>query len=656
MGYQVPSVNQCYDFTCVIGQLQAWCCSHAPLVQSVYDECKGTSLSEQVAYLFGVVRDVVKAQQCVDENFKTLYDFVKDFFENLDLQEEVNEWLNHALETGGLANILQAIVYSPINVKHAGAVPDTGEDLTEKLNKIFTDHPNGTFYFPDGVYTVNGSITLNSSVRFILEDNAIISTPGNDLFTFIIMNHSFSMIGGQIQAGSIDGFNSRTLSGNVFNSGLFSFTNCTHVTISDVALNYNTTGNTFKFTDCKDVHVLHCEFNKFLYAGVIFYDGCKNVSVEYCSFKECKRSTEQQYCYPVASGFSTYSQVVSAIENYLVDSCDFEDCDWEGCDCHGGKNIQFSNLKMHNCNRFVTIYSDNRPQLDEYKFNNALVENCFFSNDDDYEPPTPDASIYCNGRYNRYFSNMTFRNIVLLNPVCMDSNNNTEYGAIFTNYNRNVSFENVKIEATKTYAKPPYVMYLRATRNLKIRNMQIKGMPALSSDAPIRLQYVTGDIDDLTVLNNGLTYAGVYISRVSAVKLGKHIHGHLTNQYYTARNAQLISAGDIIPFSFPEMSPSNMYASISESGYRLSLSASDDPVTANITVTSGNNEIALPEDDDYIAPVGTSVHIKVNTNELDTFITDFRENYFTVADTPTFSGSGTATINRASRVTITNPN
>lgn len=93
MGYQVPSVNQCYDFSCVIGQLQAWCCSHAPLVQSVYDECKGTSLSEQVAYLFGVVRDVVKAQQCVDENFKTLYDFVKDFFENLDLQEEVNEWL-----------------------------------------------------------------------------------------------------------------------------------------------------------------------------------------------------------------------------------------------------------------------------------------------------------------------------------------------------------------------------------------------------------------------------------------------------------------------------------------------------------------------------------------------------------------------------------
>lgn len=106
MGYQVPSVNQCYDFSCVIGQLQAWCCSHAPLVQSVYDECKGTSLSEQVAYLFGVVRDVMKAQQCLDGNFETLYNFVKDFFENLDLQEEINNKLNDMYNNGELQNLL----------------------------------------------------------------------------------------------------------------------------------------------------------------------------------------------------------------------------------------------------------------------------------------------------------------------------------------------------------------------------------------------------------------------------------------------------------------------------------------------------------------------------------------------------------------------
>lgn len=97
MGYQVPDVNNCYDFTCVLGQLNQWCCVNAPLVQSVYDQCKATSLSEKVSWLFGVVRDVVKAQQCVDGNFATLYNFVQDFFKNLDLQEQVNKWLNENL-------------------------------------------------------------------------------------------------------------------------------------------------------------------------------------------------------------------------------------------------------------------------------------------------------------------------------------------------------------------------------------------------------------------------------------------------------------------------------------------------------------------------------------------------------------------------------
>ena len=143
MGYQVPSVNQCYDFTCVIGQLQAWCCSHAPLVQSVYDECKGTSLSEQVAYLFGVVRDVVKAQQCVDENFKTLYDFVKDFFENLDLQNEVNNWLNELLTSGKLEEllndtILQNILKNTNEILHNQPFIYRGDQYNNLKDAIFT--------------------------------------------------------------------------------------------------------------------------------------------------------------------------------------------------------------------------------------------------------------------------------------------------------------------------------------------------------------------------------------------------------------------------------------------------------------------------------------------------------------------------------------
>lgn len=145
MGYQVPSVNQCYDFTCVIGQLQAWCCSHAPLVQSVYDECKGTSLSEQVAYLFGVVRDVVKAQQCVDENFKTLYDFVKDFFENLDLQEEVNEWLNHAKNDGTLETIFGNL-YQNLKLEIQSIANGSPRGVYDNIDALKLAIPSGNSY------------------------------------------------------------------------------------------------------------------------------------------------------------------------------------------------------------------------------------------------------------------------------------------------------------------------------------------------------------------------------------------------------------------------------------------------------------------------------------------------------------------------------
>lgn len=644
-----------YNLDVILNQLNCWCLQWRGKIATVFPS--GMTQIEQIQELFTAVKNCCEAQVEVMEKFCELYKFVHDFFDNLDLQEEVNNWLEQALEDGRLGNILQKIVYSPINVKQAGAVPDTGEDLTEKLNTILIAHPDGEFYFPDGTYILNGTINIDSNVTFILEENAIISTPGNDLFTFTLLNKSFKMMGGQIQAGTLDNFNKKALTGNVFNSGLFSFTNCKDVSISHVTNNFNTTGNTFKFTDCENVKIKQFEGYKCLYACIIFYDGCKNVSVENSIFKEIKRSTEQQYCYPVASGFSTYSQEISAIENYVIDNCEFDDCDWEGCDCHGGKNIRFSNLKMHNCNRFVTIYSDNRPQLKDYNFENAIIENCYFVNDTDYEPPTPDASIYCNGRYNRYFTNMLFKNIYLENPVCYDSNENTTYGAIFTNYNRNVRLENVKIVANKTYSVNPFVIYGLCMRNLVIKGMEIIGMPGLTNDGPIHLQYATGEMDDITVLNNSITYAAVFTTRPCRLIFGRNIGGWLTRQFYVARNTHLMNEGEVIPFGFPMLSPSNSYGSFATTthkGYGLSLGSSDAEVSKNVTIVSGNKELNLDKEY-YFAPVGTSVSVKQGDNTLDTIITDFRENYVTIADTPNFGGSGTITINRLLRTEITTP-
>lgn len=275
MGYQVPSVNQCYDFTCVIGQLQAWCCSHAPLVQSVYDECKGTSLSEQVAYLFGVVRDVVKAQQCVDENFKTLYDFVKDFFENLDLQEEVNEWLNQALEDGRLSAIIQDYFgkYYVNVVQYAGA-----HSLT--INNAFLELIESgvkNFYLSSGDYQLSLD---NLSQIYIVGDR----------YTYITFNNLTS-INSCI-------FERIIFKGDIFSAGQFSdlkFNSCYFQNMTDVFKPTNISFllyfNDCTFNGCKNIftgnqiNAISCKNCRFYSYDTILSCNCQNIDFNECAFE-----------------------------------------------------------------------------------------------------------------------------------------------------------------------------------------------------------------------------------------------------------------------------------------------------------------------------------------------------------------------------------
>ena len=194
-------------------------------------------------------------------------------------------------------------------------------------------------------------------------------------------------------------------------------------------------------------------------------------------------------------------------------------------------------------------------------------------------------------------------------------------------------------------------------RNLVIKGMEIIGMPGLTNDGPIHLQYATGEMDDITVLNNSITYAAVFTTRPCRLIFGRNIGGWLTRQFYVARNTHLMNEGEVIPFGFPMLSPSNSYGSFARTthkGYGLSLGSNDAEVSKNVTIVSGNKELNLGEEY-YFAPVGTSVTVKQGDNTLDTIITNFRENYVTIADTPNFGGSGTITINRLLRTEITTP-
>lgn len=97
----------------ILTQLGTWCRVNNISVQSVYDTCHGMTLQEMVYYLFGVVEQTAKEVVDYEGQFEELYTYVHDYFDNLDVQDEINKKLDEMLESG----IFDTIIKSYFNRK-----------------------------------------------------------------------------------------------------------------------------------------------------------------------------------------------------------------------------------------------------------------------------------------------------------------------------------------------------------------------------------------------------------------------------------------------------------------------------------------------------------------------------------------------------------
>lgn len=78
--------------------------------------------------------------------------YVENYFENLDVQEEINNKLDEMAESGTLTELINTI--QVVNVNHLGIMPN--ETYTTNLDSIISDLPSGSIlYFPKGTYTFN---------------------------------------------------------------------------------------------------------------------------------------------------------------------------------------------------------------------------------------------------------------------------------------------------------------------------------------------------------------------------------------------------------------------------------------------------------------------------------------------------------------------
>lgn len=104
----------------ILRQLNSWCECNGYAVTSIYDDCHGMSFQQLVYYLFGVVKTFAENTVNIGDNFNELYEFVKNYFDNLDLLKEVEIIINKMYENGELAAILGTYTHHNINYPMTG--------------------------------------------------------------------------------------------------------------------------------------------------------------------------------------------------------------------------------------------------------------------------------------------------------------------------------------------------------------------------------------------------------------------------------------------------------------------------------------------------------------------------------------------------------
>lgn len=105
----VPDITvKDYHLGEILNELNCWCTKWKGNINAVYNNA--LSMADQIAQLFQVVYTTVEAQEDVTGAFKQLYDFVNDYFTNLDLQDEIDIKIDKILSDGTLQSLINNIL------------------------------------------------------------------------------------------------------------------------------------------------------------------------------------------------------------------------------------------------------------------------------------------------------------------------------------------------------------------------------------------------------------------------------------------------------------------------------------------------------------------------------------------------------------------
>ena len=125
----IPDFPTLPDF----GKMITQACEVVASVRGIPYDFNGTlSLENKFVVLFKTVKEMFEAQNELVKSYKTLYDFVNQYFTNLDVQTEVNKKIEEMKNSGELLNLLKPTVSNDVSTWLASNIKNPSNPPIDK--------------------------------------------------------------------------------------------------------------------------------------------------------------------------------------------------------------------------------------------------------------------------------------------------------------------------------------------------------------------------------------------------------------------------------------------------------------------------------------------------------------------------------------------
>lgn len=415
---------------------------------------------------------VNNTKDTLEDAFNELDDYVRNYFDNLDVQEEINNKLDEMLEDGVLEQIIEQFLQSTAIWSF-----DTVADMKAATNLI-----SGSTAKTLGYYSINDGGDATYQITNTQSATEHQESLNSGLYATLINPSSFKQLGKFEDDITVNDFNlvkSDVVDLEKNNLVLTETLELENITIKNGSISMGTSSATVEpanqicllvksnvvidrvefenidafYTILSDrrssnITIKNCRFIDNAFACIVFDVENENVKVDNCYFNGIKYTVTSQFLYRyfIATG-TKYTLQQNSGYTFSVRNAEFTNNVllnnplWEGLDTHGGENIIMKNNYIENCQTGI-MANVAETIISNIKHKNIIIENNIIKGS---------ANVSRTGMIVGGTSKIMAENIKIINnEIDSSSEENVNFGSIKIWYTKNSEISNNKITNSKT--------------------------------------------------------------------------------------------------------------------------------------------------------------------------------------------------------------